>query len=174
MKKAFLYLLIPLFYFASCKTDSLREPVRQLEEPGIDSIYVILMKEGIMSLIKERRSDFFINHQNDSDSLYCDSILVNSEGIRIFSKLLDDLPVSDTLSYYSNQISYEIKKTGEIIRFVQNSMDNRGVLMLFHQDYIEYVWLSETQIERGNKRYEMTDTIKRYIHKLNSLSSDSR
>ncbi len=173
MRKSFFYILMSLFCFASCKTDSLSEPIRQLEESEIDSIYVILMKEGILFPIKVTRSDFLINHQNDLDSLYCDSILVEPKEIRMFSKLLNELPASDTLSYYSSQVSYELKKTGDVIRFIQNSMDNQGVLLLFHQDSIEYVWLSNTQIERGNIRYEMTDTIKRYIHKLNSLSDDS-
>ena len=173
MRKFIFLLFVCLFCYAGCKMESSCEPITQMEQSSIDSIHVILMKEGIIFCTRENRSEFFRNYQNDSDGLFCDSLLVKSDEINELSRLLNELPVIDTLSYSSSQISYEMKKTGDVIRFIENSMDNRGVFLIYHRDNMEYVWLSENQIERGNFRYEMTDTIKQYIHKLNKLSADS-
>lgn len=138
----------------------------ETESYAIDSVHVILMPEDIIFCVRENRSTFFENFSEDDGEMFCDTMVYDSEEINEMMVCMNALPVTDTLSYYSSQISYEMDLAGGKIRFLENSMDNRGVILIYHRDSLEFVWLSETAMERGNVKYGMTEDFKVFLRRL--------
>lgn len=160
-----------ILLIVSCNVKSGSETAShsRTESNTIDSVHVILMPEDIVFCVKENRSAFFENFREDDGEMFCDSMIYDSDEINEMIVCMKALPATDTLSYYSSQISYEMNKTGDKVRFLENSMDNRGVILIYHRDSLEFVWLSETAMERGNVKYEMTEDFKVFLRKLRKV-----
>lgn len=136
------------------------------DSSAIDSIHVFLISEDVIFCVRKNRSSFFEGFSGDAVELYSDTILKDPDIINETMKLIRTSPKSDSLSYYSSQISYEMKKYGNKIRFIENSMDNRGAMIIYYRDSLEFVWLSQDEMERGNLRYDISNDFRLFLRQL--------
>jgi len=170
--KKYILILFGLIIFNSC----------MCQNYPIDSIYFIGYNNNPTFTFcqdRKRTLDRFCDYLNDKENIknIVDTMITDSNEIQKFIIELSDLKVKKKMHFSSNQILMDAKfslqkKQIRLIPSQELSLDNRMLLLLFSKQGIDYVWIDRFYLDRGYKRYVLSQPMRQHISQYSHVFDD--